>query len=274
MAKEFIKIKNKIEQLKDLKSTIKAIEKISSSQLHFLKKKWENLRLYRESLLEILATIEKNDFFSPFFEERSKRRMFLVFSSNKKHSGGLFFNLFYFLSEIKEENDIVYILGKFGKKIAEQMKIKYDLVIKEPIDLSLLVKNYLVPIFLKRKTGKIYIIYPEFKNINLFVPKMEKYLPLETNILENQRSYKGYVYYEPKKETILRFLIEDYLEVTIAEKFFETKFCEFWARTITMEQAEERIENIVKNLQLLSFKMRKKEITKNLTDLYSSKHYF
>jgi len=79
MAKEFIKIKNKIERLKDLKSTIKAIEKISSSHLHFLKKKWENLRLYRESLLEILATIEKNDFFSPFFEERSKRRMFLVF---------------------------------------------------------------------------------------------------------------------------------------------------------------------------------------------------
>ncbi|MCD6270883.1 F0F1 ATP synthase subunit gamma [bacterium] len=273
MAKEFIKIKTKIDQLQDLKTTIKAIEKISSSQLHFLKKKWRNLRLYRESLLEILASIEKDDFSSPFFETKSERRMFLVISSNKKHSGGLFFELFYFLSEISHEDDIIYILGNFGKKIAEQMKIKYDLAIKEPVDLSSLVKNYLIPSFLKGKVGKIYIIYPEFRNLNLFVPKMEKYLPLEKDILEEQKPYKGYVFWEPNKEAILQFLIDDYLEVSITEKFFETKFCEFWARTITMERAEERIKNIVKNLQLLGFKMRKREITKNLTDLYSSRHY-
>jgi ATP synthase F1 gamma subunit len=270
MAKKFIKLKNDVLKLRDLEETIKAIEKISASEIHLLKKQRYILKVFRENLENILQEIEKDGFNFPFFKVNSEKRLLFVISSDKGNCGGLFHNLLEFLVKIKKEKDKVYIFGRKGEEIADQKKIKYDFSLEAGLDFFQKIKDKLVLSFLKREVGKIYIVYPEFKSLTSWHPTISKFLPIEKNYFEKKKPYKGYVFFEPSKRKILNYLIEEYLEVFLLEKIVETKLCEFSARTVTMEKAEEKTKKLIKNLNHQYFRIKKKEITKGLTDLYSS----
>ena len=276
MAKKFIQLTKQVEELKDLKDTFRAIEKISAGYLHFLRQRTQALNKYAETLITFSSLLNYQHFKSPFLIRRQGRKLIFIITSNKGNCGGLFHKLIDFsINEITWKDEVA-VYGNRGRRLLKEKGIKVNYYFegeeiifqKERFEK---IKEFLTDKYLKKQISEIAIVYPKFVHLTKFRPTVFKFLPIQRSELIEvlQPIESREVIYEPSYAQVVEYFLKEYLEVELLSKFFETRLCELLARTIFMEEAQEKIDCITKKLIHNALKLRKLEITKNLTDLYS-----
>ncbi|MCD6177741.1 F0F1 ATP synthase subunit gamma [bacterium] len=280
MAKEFLSLKKQISIIQDIRETVKALEKISAANLHNLKIISQRMKDYERSLKKIFVELEEIPFSSPWcVRSSSLPDLIVVLGPQTGLCGEFLHNLFDFLKNIVKENNKVLIIGKKGLSIAQERGIRVDYFfpatkeIPSEVDIKK-IKDFILNQFLKRKVGKVVIIWPAFRSLALQEPTITIFLPIDSKELrkeigEREKSILlGDPIFEPSSKEIMNYLMEEYLSMVLYQKILETKLSELSARTVFMENAGEKAQNLIQNLFLRYSKARRKTITKEITELY------
>jgi len=280
MAKKFIVLKKEILGIKDLKGTVKSLEKISAANLHHLKITTERMKEYEKALKNILFDIlEEKPHNLLFRKPKTKRKLNVILSIEKGLAGSLLNKLLdFFEINLNKKEDEVLVVGERGKRLLKERGIKVDYFFSGQKEIPRekdirKIKDYIISQFLIGKYREVLIFFPNFKSFGIQQPSIFSFLPIDRGkLLKTEEFFRlplGYLIYEPLKGEIIDYLIKEYLGMIFYQKILETKLSELSARTIFMEEASEKADNLIKNLFHQYFKLKREIVTKEITDLYS-----
>lgn len=309
MAKKYLYFKKQISAIEDIKETVKALEKISAANIHFLKITVQRLRDYELNLRKIFSDLPKEKISSPLLQKnQSPKKLKVILTLEKGFCGSLVNSLLDFVEVGLKKDDKILVVGEKGKKLCKERKIKLDYFFPASKDIpreeeTREIKEFIFSQFLAQKIGEVAIFYPAFRSLAIQEPTTFTFLPFEKRDYypqtgrpasqarlasrpttlqphppypkkESSEFTLGYPIYEPSKKEILNYLIKEYLEIVFYQKVLETKLSELSAKTVAMEEAGEKAEKLVKNLWQQYFREKREQITKEITDLSSHRLIF
>ena len=177
-----------------------------------------------------------------------------------------------FLREQQEKGVAVRVLAvgrrgldymrRLGVEIAAELtklKDRPTLVDTQPIS------HILIEDFTGGKIDAAYLAYTEFVNVLTHRPQVRLLLPL-LSFAERLEGRVDYIY-EPDPLTVLSQLLPRFVEVEVYQAILESIASEHSARMVSMRNATDNANELVKELTLSYNKARQAAITKEITEL-------
>ena len=276
MSQEVIKIKKRISSVNGALKVTSAMKLVSTVKLQ----KWRNKMLanrdYANSLKEIsdsvLAFAKKGE--TPFSKvnEGVDKNLYLVVSSTLGLCGSYNMNIFRLAESSLSEKDDAIILGNKGIVHFEDgafTKIEnfreYNSIQNSGMVNS--ITSFILSEYLKGNYHEIHLIYSEYKNSMVFVPRDLKILPLETTETDDA----GFPpILEPDEKSLVEQIVPIYLKTIIHSKLLESEVCEQAARCNAMDNATNNAKELLDGLQIEFNKARQGAITQEITEIVSA----
>jgi len=281
MAKKFIYLKKQILAIEDIKETVKALEKIAAANIHNLKLTSQRMKEYEERLKEVWSDIEQEDTLHPLFKKTNTFKKLKILITTEKGLCGSLLNrlLDFFQSFLLRENEDIMVVGEKGKKLCDERGIKINYFfrgtkeIPKEEDINQ-IRNFVISQFLEKKYSEVVIFYSSFESLALQNPTVFKFLPFEKKEFEREfqkesKIISAYPIYEPSLKEIKDYLIKEYLGLVFYQKILEAKLSELAARTIAMEEAGQKAQELIVQLSHQYMKAKREAVTKDINDLYS-----
>ena len=111
------------------------------------------------------------------------------------------------------------------------------------------------------------MIYSEYKNSLVFIPKDIIILPLQQVEANN---YDLGPILEPDEKTLIDALMPIYLKTIVNSKLLESEVCEQAARCNAMDNATNNAKDLLDNLKIEFNKARQGAITQEITEIVSA----
>lgn len=254
--KNYSVYKNQVQGFEDVSETVRAVEKIAASMIHFLKIEVNCLNEYESNIKKELACLSsfnfnKNHPLLSAIEGRGKA--LVIITGDKGLVGSLWHGVLNLFLEKNKEYRSVIIIGGKGKGFLEEEQahiIKsfsgFSVIpLKEEIDS---VVDYVFEEFRKEKFSKVDILYSGFLSLADQKPMIIPFLPF--NFTEDKRvePFEGFIISEPSIKEIFSRLLKKYIAVYFHKIILEAKLSEFSARTVAMEHANAKIKEFIKEL--------------------------
>ncbi len=298
--KSYVIYKNQTEGLRDVSETVKTVEKIAASAVHFLRQKVSTLDIYTAETERALSNLSK------FYQKRGNsllqkrktgKRMLVVLTGDKGLVGGLWHKTINtFLKSVKEYQSVVVVGSKAGDYLKEEnipiAKMFSDFLDIPNEDQIRSVSNYIFDAFKNGGLSRVDILYPKFVSLSeqnpsfiLFLPfefsSMEiadsgekndgkDNLPKEIKIMGGKENGEGFPVFEPSKEKIFDELLQKYIGVFFHKIMMETKLSELSARTVATEHAATKTDDIIKKLRLDYAKERRRSVTQRQLESFAA----
>ncbi len=146
--------------------------------------------------------------------------------------------------------------------------LKYFADIKDDFTLSQArgLAGQLMELFLSGQLDEVYLIYSQFQSALLHIPRVDRVLPIETPVQEEEES--EYIY-EPEPMGLLAALLPRYCETMVYQALLESKASEHSARMIAMESATSNAGEMIDQLTLSYNKARQSAITTEILEVAS-----
>jgi F-type H+-transporting ATPase subunit gamma len=281
MAKKFIYFKKQISGISDIRETVKALEKIAAANVHNLKTTSQRMIDYESGLKKIFCDMPEKDTDHPLFRKHEKSKgLKILLSTETGLCGGLLNRLLDFFRPGLKGNEEVLVLGKRGKKLCQQQKIKINYFFPAPEDIPQeeeirKIKDFVIAGFVRGEYDQVLIFYPKFESLAVQRPSLFDFLPFDEEKFRQDigrgatKEVMGYPLYEPSSQQILDYLIKEYLGLVFYQKVLETKLSELSARTVAMEEAAGKAQKLINLLSHQYFRIRRETITRNISDLYA-----
>lgn len=276
--KNYLIFKDEIKKFQDVADTIKAVEKIAASSIHFLKQKVASLNNYNNEVESLLNRISifynKKD--SPLMQKNnSNKKALIIITGNKGLVGGLWHKLITaFLTSYKNYYPIV--IGIRGKKYLEEesvIPVKFfnnipDIPQKNEVEF---ITNYIFRRFKKGDFSKIDILYPHFVSIAYQEIGFVNFLPFnfESNSQKRQNN-DGLPIFEPSKKHFFNILLKKYIEIFFYKIIIDAKLSELSARTVAMERAFTKTTDFLYKLKIDYLKERRSFITQKQLESFTA----
>jgi F-type H+-transporting ATPase subunit gamma len=131
-------------------------------------------------------------------------------------------------------------------------------------------------LFLKREVDEVVIVATRFVNTLTQEPVTVEYLPvgeikgLKVPGTEREEAPEGEdeeTLFEPDAESVLTFLLGHYLNIFVYQVLLNAKASEQSARMVSMKNATDSAESLIKDLSLEYNKLRQGNITKELLEI-------
>ncbi len=154
-------------------------------------------------------------------------------------------------------------MRRLGVEIAAELtklKDRPALVDVQPIS------HILIEDFTENKIDAVYLAYTEFVNVLTHRPQVRSLLPLLSFAERLEGGRVDYIY-EPDPLTVLSQLLPRYVEVQVYQAILESIASEHSARMVSMRNATDNANELVKELTLSYNKARQAAITKEITEL-------
>ena len=120
-------------------------------------------------------------------------------------------------------------------------------------------------LFLSGQLDEVYLIYSQFQSALLHIPRVDRVLPIETPVQEEEES--EYIY-EPEPMGLLAALLPRYCETMVYQALLESKASEHSARG-AMESATSNAGEMIDQLTLSYNKARQSAITTEILEVAS-----
>lgn len=264
--KLYLKYKTEKEEIKDVFSTIKTVEKIAASYVRIMKDKVAFSQEYVNNLNEMFSQFVyiEGKFKHPLFETRTGGKNLLVIILGDKGLTGSLYNKLIKKVE-KESYSSSVLIGKKGEEKVKEGLIKKPLVsypfpYQNPGKISEITHDILNR-YSKKQISSVKIAYSSFESLAVQTPTIKQFLPLtfpETQTTENS---DGFPVYEPGKKKIFDHLITEYLKVDLYQAMMSAELSEFAARTVSMESASQKAQSLIKKKNYQYLRARNKSIT-------------
>ena len=282
MAQRSITLKKQINDIKDIRVTVKALEKIAAANVHNLETTSQQMLDYETELINIWSSVDEAELKGPLFRKSvSSRRLKVVLTTQKGLCGGMLNRLLDFVELNLSPKDEIILIGEEGKRLFQERGIKIDYFFDGTNDIPQEkdiedIKNTIISKFVQHYYKEVSVIYPRFISLPVQSPEDFHFLPLrgeswikEGVINQNANQNNDFPIYEPNLDAIIGYLVKDYLGLVFYQKILEAKLSELAARTVAMENAADKAKKLIHKLSIRYFRMKRWVETKNMNDLYS-----
>jgi F-type H+-transporting ATPase subunit gamma len=226
------------------------------------------------------ATTRVGDFTDPLLEVREvRKRGVILIAADKGLCGPLNSNVFRLASQF-DSDSTVFITA--GRKAAQFVAVTRRHLIAEfayadspQYAEARAIAAFARDLFLKKEVDEVLVIATRFINTLNQQPLCLRFLPVgEITGLEipgvepeDLRGADAEVIFEPNAEALLSYLLFHYLNVYIYQVLLNAKASEQSARMVSMKNATDNAESLIKDLTLEYNKLRQNNITKELLEI-------
>ncbi len=276
--KKYIDYKNKVEGFKDVSLTVKTVEKIAASHIHFLKERTKNLNTYSKTVELILARLQKFylDEDNVFLKKGNSRQKLLVFlSADRGLVGGMYHKLANFLLRQKDEYHYIVTIGHKGRDYVQEEGLEvlknfsfrdYLPTVEEIHNIS----DYIFKIFKQKPFKQVDVLYPAFVGLVNQEPRIIQFLPFNFSQSQNEASQIfGLPIFATKPRELFNKMLKKYIKIFFTHLILEAKLSEFSARTVAMEHAAVKTEEILNKVKLDYFKTRRRLMTQKQLESFA-----
>jgi len=227
------------------------------------------------------ATTRMQDFSHPLLEHREihKRAVILV-GADKGLCGALNSNVFRLAAEFDTQTTVFITAGRkaaqFIARTGRQLIADFAYADTPRFSEARSIAAFARDLFLKREVDQVQIIATRFVNTLTQNPLCLDFLPVGevTGMkIPGIRSEEELVsdttesLFEPNPEFVLSYMFSHYLDIFVYQVLLNAKASEQSARMVSMKNATDSAENLIRDLTLEYNKLRQGNITKELLEI-------
>ena len=234
--------------------------------------------LYR---IQRQATTRLRDFIHPLLAVRAvRKRAVILIAADKGLCGGLNSNVFRLASEFDPESTLFITAGRkaaqFIARSRRQLVAEFAYADTPQFLEARAIAAFARDLFLKQDVDQVRIVATRFINTLSQEPLSIEFLPVgEIKALkipgaepeERLAADTTESLFEPNPEAVLGYLLSHYLDIYIYQVLLNAKASEQSARMVSMKNATDNADGLIRDLSLEYNKLRQGNITKELLEI-------
>jgi F-type H+-transporting ATPase subunit gamma len=227
------------------------------------------------------ATTRMGDFSHPLLELREvRKRAIILVGGDKGLCGALNSNIFRLAAESDPKSTLFITAGRkaaqFIARTGRQLVAEFAYEDTPQFSEARAISAFARDLFLKRTVDQVQIIATRFVNTLTQQALCLEFLPVGevrgikipgVRSEEELSSDTTESLFEPNPEFVLSYLLSHYLDIYIYQVLLNAKASEQSARMVSMKNATDSAENLIKDLTLEYNKLRQGNITKELLEI-------
>jgi len=227
------------------------------------------------------ATTRMGEFRHPLLEVRDvSRRAVILIGADKGLCGPLNGNLFRLAAQFDSQATVFITAGKkatqFVRATRRQLVAEFDYKDTPRFEEARAIAAFARDLFLKREVDEVHVVATRFVNTLTQQPLAMEFLPVgnikaltipgvksaEELAKDNEESL-----FEPSPEVVLGYMLLHYLNFYIYQVLLNAKASEQSARMVSMKNATDSAQHLIRELSLEYNKQRQGNITKELLEI-------
>jgi F-type H+-transporting ATPase subunit gamma len=235
-------------------------------------------RLYR---IQRAATTHMVNFKHPLLEQREvRRRAIILVGADKGLCGPLNSNLFRLAAEFDPASTVFITAGRkaaqFIARTRRQLIAEFEYHDTPRFPEARAVAACARDLFLKREVDQVQVLATRFVNTLTQQPLCLEFLPVgEITALkvpgvspeEETAADTSELVFEPSPEAVFGYLLPHYLDIYIYQVLLNAKASEQSARMVSMKNATDSAEKLIKDLTLEYNKLRQGNVTNEILEI-------
>jgi len=276
-------LRRRIRSVGSTSQITKAMQMVAASKM----RKAQDAALAGRPFVDLLyriqreATTQMRDFKHPLLEVRPvRKRAVILIGADKGLCGALNTNLFRVASQFDPQSTLFITAGRkasqFIARTKRQLVAEFVYGDSPEFREARAIAASAQQLFLKREVDQVQIVATRFINTLTQEPLLVEFLPVgEIKALkipgaepeETLRSDTTATVFEPSAEAILGYLLSHYLEIYVYQVLLNAKASEQSARMVSMKNATDSADHLIKDLTLEYNKLRQTSITNQLLEI-------
>ena len=231
--------------------------------------------------LQRIAMLRARDFHHPALEVRPVRtRGVILIAGDKGLCGPLNTNVFRLASQFDQGSTLFITAGRkaaqFVARSRRRLAAEFAYGDSPTFPEARAIASFARDLFLKREVDEVVIVTTKFVNTLSQQAVTMEYLPIgELKSLkvvgapteEELAAIHEDTVFEPDAESVMSYLIGQYLNIFLYYTLIHAKASEQSARMVSMKNATDAAEDLIKSLKLEYNKLRQGNITKELLEI-------
>ncbi len=268
-------IRRRIKSVKSIQQITNAMNMVATSRLRKAKEAAVANKPYADKMAQVVSDIAANagDFTHPLLEVRQEgKKLILVMASDKGLAGAYASNAFKEAVagiEDKSNTEIVAVGRKtdafFKNRDYEVVKSYIGISERPSYDDAREIAVDLISRFVSGEVKEISMVYTRFVSAISCVPETVKLLPFG-NLAGQGGTHAEYIY-EPDAQSVLGYMLPQYLVTTIYAALLQAAASELSSRMNAMSNATDNAQELIAKLDLHYNKVRQAGITREITEI-------
>jgi F-type H+-transporting ATPase subunit gamma len=276
-------LRRRIRSISSTAQITKAMQMVAASKM----RKAQQAALAGRPFVRVLyriqreATTRMGEFAHPLLEVREvRKRAIVLIGADKGLCGALNGNLFRLAAEFDTQSTVFITAGRraaqFVARTGRQLVAEFTYADTPRIAEARAIAACARDLFLKKEVDEVRIIATRFVNTLTQQALCLEFLPvgqIKALKIPGVRSEEELAadttesLFEPSPEVVLRYLLSHYLDIFVYQVLLNAKASEQSARMVSMKNATESAEGLIKDLTLEYNKLRQGNITKELLEI-------
>lgn len=268
-------IRRRIKSVKSIQQITNAMNMVATSRLRKAKEAAVANKPYADKMAQVVSDIAANagDFTHPLLEARKEgKKLILVMASDKGLAGAYASNAFKEAVagiEDKSNTEIVAVGRKtdafFKNRDYEVAKSYIGISERPSYDNAKEIAVDLISRFVSGEVKEISMVYTRFVSAISCVPETVQLLPFG-NLAGQGGTHAEYIY-EPDAQSVLGYMLPQYLVTTIYAALLQAAASELSSRMNAMSNATDNAQELIAKLDLHYNKVRQAGITREITEI-------
>lgn len=268
-------IRRRIKSVKSIQQITNAMNMVATSRLRKAKEAAVANKPYADKMAQVVSDIAANagDFSHPLLEVRQEgKKLILVMASDKGLAGAYASNAFKEAVagiEDKSSTEIVAVGRKtdafFRNRDYEVAKSYIGISERPSYDDAREIAVDLISRFVSGEVKEISMVYTRFVSAISCVPETVQLLPFG-NLAGQGGTHAEYIY-EPDAQSVLGYMLPQYLVTTIYAALLQAAASELSSRMNAMSNATDNAQELIAKLDLHYNKVRQAGITREITEI-------
>ena len=268
-------VRRRIKSVKSIQQITNAMNMVATSRLRKAKEAAVANKPYADKMAQVVSDIAANagDFSHPLLEVRQEgKKLILVMASDKGLAGAYASNAFKEAVagiEDKSNTEIVAVGRKtdafFRNRDYEVAKSYIGISERPSYDDAKEIAVDLISRFVSGEVKEISMVYTRFVSAISCVPETVQLLPFG-NLAGQGGTHAEYIY-EPDAQSVLGYMLPQYLVTTIYAALLQAAASELSSRMNAMSNATDNAQELIAKLDLHYNKVRQAGITREITEI-------
>ena len=275
-------LRRRIHSIDNTSQITRAMQMVAASKLRKAQQRALAGRPFVQLLYRIQreATTHMGDFTHPLLEKREvKKRAVILIAADKGLCGALNSNLFRLAAELDPRTTVFITAGRRASQFVTRTRLQsfaeFAYADNPRYPEAQAIAACARDLFLKREVDQVQVMATRFVNTLTQQPLCLDYLPvgevkgLEIQGLPPEKEKGGRVeaVFEPSPEAVLGYLLSHYLDIYIYQVLLNAKASEQSARMVSMKNATDNADSLIRTLILEYNKLRQGHITTELLEI-------
>jgi len=277
-------LRRRIRSISSTAQITKAMQMVAASNM----RKAQQAALAGRPFVQVLyriqreATTRMGEFSHPLLAVREvRKRAVILIAADKGLCGALNSNVFRLVAEFDPQSTVFVTAGRkaaqFIARTHRQLLAEFAYADTPKFAEAKAIAAFARDLFLKKEVDEVRVIATRFVNTLTQQPLCLEFLPVGQikamnipgvrAVEEELAADTSESIFEPSAEFVLTYLLPHYLDIYIYQVLLNAKASEQSARMVSMKNATESAEGLIKDLALEYNKLRQGNITKELLEI-------